>query len=429
MTITTNGWTLTNNECYIAVTAHFIDDDCVYQSYLLDCFRYEEQFTAEMLAEAITSIMVEWDIGHKVNAVVSDNTANITAAIRLRSWRHIPCFANMLNLVVQTGLVEVQPTHQKVRIIVEHLKKNVPAARKLAATLKELSLVETKLRPDDPKRWQTTYDLFGQMLACRPALAQLDAYVESLPMLSDAEWLLLERTCAILKPFQDITNEVSEKNITISKVIPLSRCIGNYLKKMLTTTDQKPLQLNQMLNQMMDEITLRFSDVEDNAMLAEATFLDPRFKNQAFVNEQSYTNTYHSILQQASTTTEEAAQAVSASSGNLSGETFADCNIWEEFDSRVTHLTDSQNPEMAAAAEIENYLQETLLSRGADPLAWWKERKSLYPRLFEVMKQRLCIAATAVSKNFTSGGQLVCEKRNKLSSSKVSMVLFLNHNL
>lgn len=413
----------------MAVTAHFIDEDCVYQSYLLDCFRYEELFTAETLAEAIMSIMIDWDVGHKVNAVVSDNTANITAAIRLRSWRHIPCFANMLNLVVQTGLVEVQHTHQKVRIIVEHLKKNVPAARKLSATLKELGLPETKLRPDDPKHWQTTYDLFGQMLACRQALTQLDAYVESLPMLSDDEWQMLERISTVLKPFLDITNEVSAKNITISKVIPLSRCIGNYLEKMLAADELKSLQ--PMLKLMMEEITLRFSDVEDNALLAEATFLDPRFKNQAFVNELSYSHTYHSILLQASTTNEEAAGAASTStsSANVSGGPFADCNIWEEFDSRVTHLTDPQNPEMAAATEIENYLQESLLSRGADPLAWWKERKSLYPRLFDVMKQRLCIAATAAPKNFTSGGQLVCEKRNKLSSSKVSMVLFLNHNL
>lgn len=427
MTATTNSWTLSNNERYIAVTVHFIDGDCAYQSYLLDCFHYKEEDSAETLAEAIAAILTEWNVGDKVNAVVSDDAANVTAAIGLRAWSRVPCFASMLNQVVQAGLLEVQHTHQKVRIVVEHVKKNPAAGRKLAAALKELELPAARPRPDDPKRWQTTYAMFAQLLACRQALVQLDAYVESLPMLAEHEWLLLERVCAVLKPLLDIANEVSEKNITVSKVIPVSRCIGNYLKKMQAADEQQLQQLSRALGRMTEEMAAHFGRVEDDSLLAEATFLDPRFKNQAFASAQSVSNTYASILRLASTATEEAA-AFDAAASRQTG-AFGDCDIWEEFDSQVNHLTGMSNPEIAAAAEIDSYLAETLLSRAADPLAWWKDRKSLYPRLFNVMKQRLCIAATAVSKNFTNGGQLVYEKRNKLSSSKVSMVLFLNHNL
>lgn len=427
VTITTNGWTLVNNECYISITAHFIDDDCKYQSYLLDCFKYEEKHTAENLAAEIKNILTDWGLIHKVNAVVSDNAANITAAIRLRSWRHIPCFANMLNLVIQAGLFEIRDTHDKAKLIVDYFKKNPIAAKKLQSTQTEMGVPEMKLKPDDISRWESTYDMFNRLLANKDVLLGIvESFVETLPMLNQYEWTLLEKTCEVLKPLFDITNEVSEKNITISKVIPLSKCIGNYLQKLLQDKYQIK-EINLMVSKMSDEVTLRFNDVEDNTLLAESTLLDPRFKNQAFTNDQSYSNTYHSILQKASnikvsdkpehTKTKKPKDGANQSS------------IWEEFDSKVTQGGETQNPETAAATEMENYLQETLLARNADPLVWWHERRSLYPRLYEIMKQRLCIAATAVSKNFTNSGHLVCEKRNKLSSSKVSMVLFLNHNL
>lgn len=444
ITITTNGWTLVNNECYISITAHFIDDECKYQSYLLDCFKYEEKHTAENLAAEIKTILTNWGLIHKVNAVVSDNAANITAAIRLRSWRHIPCFANMLNLVVQAGLFEIREIYDKVKVVIDYLKKSPLASKKLAATQKQMAVSEVKLKSDDPTRWDSTLDMFQRLIACKEALSSLDSYVESLPMLNQYEWLVLEKICVTLKPFLDITNEISEKNITISKVIPLSRCIGNYLKKILTDK-YLPKELIRIINKMLEEITLRFSDVEDNTLLAESTLLDPRFKNHAFVNEQSYSNTYHSILQKASNIKlggSDRMESTNTLIGNSDSEIDGvgittlhtntaqnENNIWDEFDSQVNHISDVQNPETAAAAEMENYLQETLINRNADPLIWWKDRKYIYPRLFEIMKQRLCIAATAVSKNFTNGGQLVCEKRNKLSSSKVSMVLFLNHNL
>lgn len=475
VTITTNGWTLVNNECYISITAHFIDDDCRFQSYLLDCFKYEEKHTAENLATEIKNILSTWGLIHKVNAVVSDNAANITAAIRLRSWRHIPCFANMLNLVIQSGLFEVHALHDKAKMVVDHFKKNPVALKKLNATQKEMELPETKLKADDVSRWTTTYEMFMQLLEGKTAIAaSLDTYVDSVPTLGPNEWSMLEKVCGVLKPLYDITNEVSEKNITISKVIPLSKCIGNYLRKQLQDKFLEVELLN-MMNKMLDEVSLRFSDVEDNTLLAESTLLDPRFKNQAFTNEQSYTNTYHSILQKATTIkvtdkAEEAGGAAAVVAAALSGGGGGTAGlaatgvagdvsnamgivagasttigasgigggdenndnaalIWEDFDSRVIHMSDIQNPEAAAAAEMESYLQESLIARNADPLIWWRERRSVYPRLFDIMRQRLCIAATAISKNLSNGGPLVCEKRNKLSSTKVSMVLFLNHNL
>lgn len=49
--VTTDGWTSSNNESFIAVTAHFIDSTTKIKSYMLDCVEYRQSHTATNLAE------------------------------------------------------------------------------------------------------------------------------------------------------------------------------------------------------------------------------------------------------------------------------------------------------------------------------------------------------------------------------------------
>ena len=65
--------------------------------------------TAENIAKELKHIINEWNIMNKVVAVVTDNAAYVVASVRLNGWKHIPCFAHTLNLVVQDSLA-VNPT-------------------------------------------------------------------------------------------------------------------------------------------------------------------------------------------------------------------------------------------------------------------------------------------------------------------------------
>jgi hypothetical protein len=46
----------------------------------------------------------KWGLDNKITMIVSDNAANIVAAVRLCQWRHFSCFAHSINLIVQSGL-------------------------------------------------------------------------------------------------------------------------------------------------------------------------------------------------------------------------------------------------------------------------------------------------------------------------------------
>jgi hypothetical protein len=117
---------------------HFITDECELRSFLLECFQYNEKHTAENSLAETKRILTEWSIYNKVVALVTDNAANMSATARLGGWKHLPCFAHSLNLIVQAGLKEVQDTHVKVKAIVEFFKRSPQAAAKLRAV--ELSL-------------------------------------------------------------------------------------------------------------------------------------------------------------------------------------------------------------------------------------------------------------------------------------------------
>lgn len=63
--------------------------------------------TTEYLRDTLLTIASEWNISNKIVGVVTDNAANIMKAIGSQGckWRHIPCFAHSLSLVVK-GAIE-----------------------------------------------------------------------------------------------------------------------------------------------------------------------------------------------------------------------------------------------------------------------------------------------------------------------------------
>lgn len=57
--------------------------------------------------------MNEWQIKDKVTLVVSDNAANMIAAVILTYWHHIPCYAHTLNLVVSNTIAKNEKLNSK----------------------------------------------------------------------------------------------------------------------------------------------------------------------------------------------------------------------------------------------------------------------------------------------------------------------------
>jgi len=157
--LTTDSWTSRSTENYIAVTAHYVTTDYALESCLLECFKYSERHTADNLYDELKRVACDWQLADKVVSITTDNAANITAAVRMTGWKHLPCFAHTLNLVVQSGMAAMKPVHDKVKAIVEFFHRSTTAAEKLRQLQQQLSPEQQplKLVNDVPTRWNSTF--------------------------------------------------------------------------------------------------------------------------------------------------------------------------------------------------------------------------------------------------------------------------------
>jgi hypothetical protein len=75
-------------------------------------------------------------------------------------------------------------------------------------------------------------------------------------------------------------------------------------------------------------------------------------------------------------------------------------------------------------------LEEDYLDRKECPIQWWRENRGLYPLLSELAKKKFNFVGTSVpcERIFSKAGNLITERRTRLSGQRVEQILFLNVN-
>jgi len=81
--LTTDAWISINNQSFIALTAHYIDDNTKLSSILLGCHHFLERHTAVEMSSFLKDLVKKWNLDNLVTMVVNDNASNILAAIKL----------------------------------------------------------------------------------------------------------------------------------------------------------------------------------------------------------------------------------------------------------------------------------------------------------------------------------------------------------
>ncbi|KAL4085139.1 hypothetical protein QTP88_011338 [Uroleucon formosanum] len=431
--LTTDGWTCINNRGYIAITAHYIEPNGTLSSICLSCEEFNERHTSTNLANYLKNITVEWDINYKIVAIVTDNAPNITAAVREMKYRHIGCFAHSINLLVQHSLEHISTPLKKVKCIVEFFKKSSSALAKLHSAQKNMGLPQLKLKQDVVTRWNSTYDMLKRIISIKDAVISTLAILQSsIQVLTPAEWEVVEKAVDVLQIFHEVTEEISsEKTVSISKVIVLVTSMFHTVETFVLDINI-PYEVNLMANSLKAQLKKRFEEIEDNEIISQAAILDPRFKQFGFKNENKF-NKALSILR----TRISNIKLPSDSNPQKPLETVTSTPqptsslLWKVYENKVGKLKSIQNPTAAGLIELDKYMQEPLIDRHDDPLKWWYERKSIYPRLYTFVLKRLCITATSVpcERIFSEAGQIITQKRNSLNTKKASQLIFLHNNL
>lgn len=323
---------------------------------------------------------------------------------------------------------------------VEHFHRSTQANAKFFSIQKQMNSdsIPLKLKNDVVIRWNSTFYMFERIIKLKePLTATIGLLHNPVELLSPLEWIALEESCQILRPFEQVSSEMSaEKTVTLSKVINIVRGLILVLSKFKENVTQPDCE--NLLTSLLQSMSSRFlnNSIELNSTAAKAALLDPRFKKRAFSCAEHLRRAKEKLQDEVVNLISKERQSLKSYSSqpNAVQSPIQDINtkedlVWKEFDSQIT-TTLVQTPLSQAIIEIRMYMEDAPLDRKEDPLVYWKNRELLYPRLSKLVKKYLGIVATSVPSEriFSKAGELISSRRSRLKAKNVASLLFLNCN-
>ncbi|XP_067635684.1 zinc finger BED domain-containing protein 4-like [Eurosta solidaginis] len=421
--VTTDCWTSRNTVSYIAISAHFVDDNFELTNILLDCCPMYDAHTSKNLADQIRKVTTEWGVFDKIILSVSDNANNIKSALQNElKLRHLGCFAHTLNLIVKSSLSgeAISSVLQKVKIIVTHFRKSTSTNEKFTTFQRNASTEPLRLIQSVDTRWNSVFYMVERFIKVEDAVKCTLALIDKeLPRISPDEWSMLRDLVAVLRPFEQATNEISgQYYCTGSMVIPIVNGLKNLYNKW-AKSNSFVIQIKEVAYNLLTEINTRLANLEKSKTLGLASFLDPRFKNFAFSDTPTSEFYKNHIIAELSTVAQET-QVVDLFDADTS-----EYSIWSCLDSNIASKRPQGTTHSRAIIEVQRYIEETVIARKADPFLWWQKNNYKYPNLSPIAREKLGCLGTSVpcERLFSQAGLILSERRMRLDDEKAKMLM------
>lgn len=434
--LTTDMWTTESTKVHMTVTSHVIQNWQL-RELVLETHSSSGKPTADNISSELKRMSDEWGISEKVVAVLTDNSENMIAAVHKAGWRHYPCFAHTLNLVVKDSLKAVPEVVQVVKkssTIVTFFYCNTNAMEKLMTVQKQLKVSEDKLIQSVDTYWKSVFYMLERLFEQNEAVTKALCLLKKRELCLDTEELsLINQTLDTLRPLVEVTQEVSsEKQGSASKVIPLL----SLLHRAVAACEH---QGSYLATQLAQQCQQRFKGIETIPGLAASTFLDVRFKQLGFRDKDNVEAVIKQLLTEMQnvescpslTVTNSISVSSSQAPAHASGSAASKKGILDDFDMHVLSDQHDQSAATDVLNEMYRYLEEKPIPRDRDPLLWWQKQEQNFPGLSKLAVKYLGIVATSVpaERIFSNAGELVNKKRSRLNVKFVNMLLFLNKNL
>lgn len=346
ITLTSDIWTDIQTKSFLGVTIHYILDVQLISA-TLGVVELSESHTAQYISSEILKILAEWDINvENVVAVVTDNGANIVKSVydTFGKNKHVPCFAHTLNLVCENSIKNAEGLSellQKIRAIVTWFKRSVHASDQLRKHQKDKGIPEgsqKKIILDVKTRWNSTFYMINRFVELAPLVSNIIFENVNAPeMLSAAEIQNLKEIVQLLHPLEKMTTEIcGEKYITVSKVIPMLRCVLEQYSSNINPTSSIGRKLKAALH---TEFQKRFGQIEKSHILAAATILDPRFKQLHFKDALACSSTINYLKREIATKLSE------SDTETESDENTESFDLWD-YHKRLAHSKRKKEPDI-----------------------------------------------------------------------------------
>lgn len=266
----------------------------------------------------------------------------------------------------------------------------------------------------------------------------------TIPIPTADEWLVLEKCIAILKPFEEITKELSSAAATIASVIPLIYTLKNTLEieKMKEDTSER---FKLMVTKMIHNISVGFQDIWNNKIYTVATYLDPRYKLKFFneITKEQVQSEILGILGCSRTSHDEDPSSPKKSRRELPSASSSTSSYIQSCLAEILSASDEEQQNISSddddtvhnkfivkQALLNEYNREKRVPLSENPLLWWKTHTK-YNSLSTLVREYLSPPPASVPSEqlFSAAGLIYDPLRNRLSGDKAAKLLFVKYNL
>lgn len=233
--LTSDMWTSNASQSYICLTAHFIDENWVLRSFVLNLRHFPPSHTAAAMNTFLLNLLREWGIQHKIYSITLDNASScnklqdlLRASLSREhplpangEYFHVRCGAHVLNLIVQDGLKLIDEAVVKLRKATNWVDASEGRILAFVDCAKRAGcLVKKGLSRDSLTRWNSTWDMIDRALIYKPAFLLLgEEDMNFTHKLTESEWFRTERIWKLLKPFSHITEVFFGKKVSYCKFV------------------------------------------------------------------------------------------------------------------------------------------------------------------------------------------------------------------
>ena len=457
--LTTDCWTSIQNLSYMAITAHFIDNQWNFQKRIIS-FALIPNHKGETIGKKVEEALKEWGI-RSVSTITVDNASSNDVAIsylkrRLKNknallgegdFLHMRCAAHVLNLVVMDGLKEQNSAISNVRNAVRFVRFSPQRALKFKECV-EISRITCKksLCLDVSTRWNSTYLMLEAAEKFQTAFEKLEGedsgYLEWFGLAgapTPDDWEKVRAFVSFLRIFYEAI-----KVFSFSQQVSIHAAFHN-LASILCELQKATMDLNTVVADMGLDMKAKYDKywgdvVKMNQFPYFGVIFDPRFKfeyiewsfNDMYgagsdfakeragcvkVNLFKLYNLYKSVYESHLVAESSVGPTIPSSSQAESSSAPKNPSLFERADAfkqhlKLKHTIDQQN-------ELERYLSDPV-ERDHDKfdiLIWWKQNSLRYPVLAAMVREILATPVSSVASEsaFSTGGRILDTYRSSLS--------------
>lgn len=444
LTFSIEQFTTCMHDSYAVISVHWIDEAWKSQQLTLACKKLTPSFTLQdMLSYAMEHYRLRFE---DVVVIVYDSYSILQQMKNISIHSHV-----CINSIIEAILQQLMTKEMKAAIqSALHLMSDLKYSDEKLKALKEIQRSEGAAIKEvmcyGDSVWWLLHASLGRLQELKPYLQELDQrkYIHNL---NATEWDLIEQSCQIFEPFIILQQYYdSEKYVSISMMPILINKMKERLIHLSDTLARPDILkvFSQTLQQHLEAhphhpSSMMLSDQIPPMMLFAAA-LDPRTKSLNGIPEENKDAIWSQIYNQMQEIQSDPEDELSLSIKILPdlGNPRDEHDIFSDLLDKST-TTPSTITYRSCQMELQDYKAEPLLVAYSkkddvkvyhDPLAWWRDKALLYPRLAVLARKILAIPTTSLASRraFSSSGRWTNEARAKITHENAASLMFLQDN-